>query len=293
VANAWAAVVERESLALFSAEAYRVRAFFDTRLTGARQRLDAAERTVRTFAGTSQIGILQARVDALTRQIAEYRSRRTDLSVSMRRAETELAQIQTELRRQQRIVALSKSITADPFLHQAASEVTRRGVVELSTLTLKSEELNPVHVTLDRARSEAAVRVAALKAERDQVRQENTRLDGELAVVRDTLAGQQLRQTQLLRAQGNARQVYDVLQLRREEAAVAAATLAGSLRIVVEAAVPFEPVGPNVARTLALAALVGLIAGTMLAFAIEYVTLRTRPVETSMLGGTSLSHRSE
>ncbi len=77
-------------------------------------------------------------------------------------------------------------------------------------------------------------------------------------------------QTQLARSVENAKQVYDLLLQRREEARVASASQTGSVRLVAEAVVPDMPVGPRKVLNMTLAAILGLMAGTMLAFGVEY-----------------------
>lgn len=270
IANKWAAVVTTQSESLFSTEAQQSYAFFDARLSETKARLEAAEEAVRKFNASSKIGVLQARLNAVTGQIAAYQSRLTDLSVALQRAETELAQTEAQIRHQPRTLTLSKSITADPFLHQAASEATKQDFIELSKLKFKNEELNPVYTNLDQARANLYIQVAGLRAERAKVTEAIAQLNDELNGLRSQLASQQLLQTQLVRSVDSAKQVYDVLLQRREEARVASASQTGSVKLVAEAIVPDSPVAPRKMLNITLAAILGLMAGTMSAFVMEY-----------------------
>jgi uncharacterized protein involved in exopolysaccharide biosynthesis len=270
LANEWARIVATESEALFATEANVSYAFFDTRLEEAKARLEAAEKALRGFNASSKIGILQARLNAITSQISSYQSRQTDLSVSLQKAETELAQTEAQIGRQPKTLTLSKSITTDPFLQQTASDVTKQDFAELSKLRLNSEELNPVYVNLDQSRADLSIQVAALRTERAKIADALTQMNRELTDLRSPLALQQLEQTQLTRAVENAKQVYDVLLQRREEARVASASQAGSVKPVAEAMVPLVPVSPRKALNITLAAVLGLMAGTMVALIVEY-----------------------
>ncbi len=281
VANQWATVVTAESELLFSTGAKQSYSFFDTRLGETKLRLEAAEETVRNFNASSKIGVLQARLNAVTGQIAAYQSRLTDVSVALQRLETELVRTEAQIQHQPRILTLSKSITTDPFLHQAASEAAKQGFVELSRLQLKNEELNPVYLNLDQARANLDIQAAGLRTESAKITQAIVRLNGELNDLRSQLAGQQSLQTQLARSVDSAKQVYDVLQQRREEAQIASASQAGSVKVVAQAIVPDLPVAPRKMLNVTLAGVLGLIAGTMLAFMMEFFNIPA-PVPVSL-----------
>lgn len=272
VANLWTSVVATEGQGLFSAEAQQSYRFFDDQVSEARKRLLAAEEALRNFNATSRMGLLQARVSAVTGQIAGYQTRLTELSVELQKSETELAQIESQIRRQPEKLVLSRSITADPFVLQAASQAEKRDFVELSKLSMRNEELNPLYTNLNQARANASIRVAVLKAEYARVSQVVERLNYELSGLQDQLAAQQFQSTELAQALSEAKQVYDVLVQRRDEARVASASQAGPVKVI-GAVVPDRPVGPHKTLNMILGAMLGIVGGTVLALAVEYFTV--------------------
>ena len=190
----------------------------------------------------------------------------TDIAVALRQSEVELSQTEAQLRGQPKILILSKSITTDSFLHQAASRVTQRNFVELSKLQLKTEELNPLYIQLDQTRANLAVRVASLRAEQGRLSTELTQLTRSL----EQLAAQQLVQSEVPRAVKNARQVHGGLLQRRE-----GTHQSGSARLVAAATVPEFPVAPRKSLNILVGVAVGLLAGAGLAFVMEYLTTNT------------------
>lgn len=270
VANEWARIVAAESEALFSAEAQQSFAFFDSRLQEATRQLGTAERALRDFHVSSEIGVLQARVRTVTEQIASYESRLVDISVVRRKSEAELAQTETQLRLQPRTLTLSKSITNDPLLHRTASEVSQRDFVDVSKLKLRSEELNPVYMNLTQTRANLRVNVASLIAEGGRVERALETLSTELDVLRGRLARQEFSASQLARAVDHSKQVYDVLLQRREESRVASANQVGSVKLATEAITPEDPVGPRKILNMLLAGVLGLMVGVASAFVREY-----------------------
>lgn len=284
-ANVWAEVVAAQSEALFSTEAQQSFKFFDRQLRDATKQFNDGLRAQRDFNARSQVTLLQARVTAMTEQISSYQSRLIDISVARRRAEVEFSQADAQLRLQPKTLTLSKSITTDPFLHQAATQATQRDFSELSKLRLKTEEINPVYIHLAEARADLAVRVASLRAEQDRVASVLTQLNGTLQQLRSEQAAQQLMLSEVNRVVENARQVYGVLVQRREEARLASTSQSGSARLVAAATIPDFPVAPRRSLSILVGLALGLMAGAVLAFVMEHITTpsqgsvaRTAPV---------------
>lgn len=252
VATSWADIVVDRSNALLSVRATTSHSLF-TRLTLALTRLRTAERVLRDFDATSRIDELQARLAKLVDQLAAYENRHNDLAVALTRAQQELVSIEAQIREEPRTFTLSKTIAADPFLHEALSEASRRSFVELSRLKLRTEEQNPVYNALNQARANAAVAVEALRAEKLGVERAIREIRGEIAELRTELAKQMLMRTRLVREVDNARKVYDALFQRSEEARVAVATQAGMVQVALPAARPEQPVSPRPALNAAVA----------------------------------------
>ncbi len=271
IANEWTNVVLRESAGLFATEAQQSYAFFEQRLKEAQTKLQATDEALRDFNARSRIGLLQARQVALTAEISSDASRVTEITIALERAETELSQTEAQIRGEPRTLVLTKSLANDPFLLQTLQGRTKGSVEDAARLNLRSEELNPVFVALDQNRADLSIKLAGLKAERNAVLQSLTRLRRELDMTTSQLASEQLRQSELNRVAGGAKQVYDVLLQRREEARVASAAGPASVKLIAKAAIPTEPVGPRKLLNLALGGFLGLLAGCIAAFAVEWL----------------------
>ena len=263
IAAVWAEVVVARARILASSRGQGSYALFGRRLDAALERLKVAEQALRHFDALSRIGELQARLGRLTDQLASYEGRRNDLSVSLMRAEGELAAIEAQLQRQPRTLTLSKSVATDPFFHQAVTTASGRSFLELSRLTLRTEEQNPVYTALSQARANAAVAAQALRVEKFRVEQAMQEIQREIATLRSELAAQTLIRTRLARDVENARRVYDVLFQRREEVRLAAATPSGSVQLAAPASRPDGPVSPRPVLNTIIAAVLGAMVGTL------------------------------
>jgi uncharacterized protein involved in exopolysaccharide biosynthesis len=97
------------------------------------------------------------------------------------------------------------------------------------------------------------------------------------------LAAERRRETQVLRRVEQARGTYERLVAKREELVIIVGTATGLVSVAVAPAVPDAPVAPQKAVIIILAAILGLLAGVVLAFVIEYFApsvdaAMTRPI---------------
>jgi uncharacterized protein involved in exopolysaccharide biosynthesis len=230
--------------------------------------LEAEEEAAR-FQAVSRIGVLEARISQATEQLAQFRRRLSDVAVEIAAFTSELTQVTAELRRQPRTRILAKSLLDDRLLEKAADEGGRPTLRDLSGLRVAAEEINPLHDQLQALRADLTVRLRALEAERTQLRVQVDRLETEVRTLRSALAADRLKEQRLARNVENARQAFDVILKRHEEALTASGTLLSVLRPVVRPVVPDEPIAPRKMLNLSVAGVFGLLAGVMAALIIE------------------------
>lgn len=84
------------------------------------------------------------------------------------------------------------------------------------------------------------------------------------------LATERRREKQVLRRVEQTRGTYERLVAKREELVILLGTATGLVSVAVPPAVPDAPVAPQKAVIIILAAILGLLAGVVLAFVIEY-----------------------
>ncbi|HLJ60086.1 MAG TPA: GNVR domain-containing protein [bacterium] len=290
--NAWARVVDAAGDAILQADANATHDFFATQVQDAAANLAGAQKALRDFDVTTPLGLLQARVNVITGQISNYESRLTDLGVSLRSQTATLAGINGQLLGQPKTLTLTKPVITDPFLMQAASEVTRHGVLESSTLALKSQELNPVYLQLDQARADAEIRILASQEEGAAIRQTISQLRDEIGGLRARLADGQLRRAALAGAANTASQTYSVLVERRNETHVASVVRGKSVRAIVDAVAPRAPVAPKKHVILVLSSLFGCMLGVLSMLVVEY-SVTPRPRVTTVPGALKAEPRLE
>lgn len=269
IASAWIRLLAAEGNSLLSSTIHESTAVLERRLTDARRRLSEAEERSSRFQAVSRVGLLEARIRQATEQIAQFRRRLSDVAVEVATFREELAQVTAEARRQPQVRTLAKSLFDDRFLEKAVDERRQLTLRELSGLKVATEEIDPLYDQLRAQRADLVVRIRALEAERAQLRVEVGRLEAEVRRLRAALAADRLVEQRLARDLENARQVFDVVLKRHEEALIASGTLLGVIRTVVRPVVPDEPIAPRRTLNLAVAAIFGLLAGGLTAVVIE------------------------
>ena len=95
-------------------------------------------------------------------------------------------------------------------------------------------------------------------------------LEPEILALQQALQETNVEHERLIRSQELTRETYMTLARKLDEARIAAQEHNGTLQVGSYAAVPVEPVGPRRMFNSAVAALLGLMAGILIAFAIDF-----------------------
>lgn len=149
-----------------------------------------------------------------------------------------------------------------------------------------TEEINPLYVTLAQ---ELAVRRAALAEKEGEITSLEAlvgRLKTELDDLQAQLAGKRLQQDKLQREVDRLKRAAETLAQRSMETQIAKSIDLGDTTVTVisEASIPHGPIKPNKKLNMAIAAVLGLMVFTLLAFVLEYLdnTIKT-PEDVSRL----------
>ncbi len=265
--------------------------------------------------------------DQLSRSVVFLEKQRAETDEDLQKAEDELKQFQSqpggvtvlETEFQQKATSqaqLSTQLQAAYVEQQQYSSGVARLEQELAatpqTLIIEkwdettanaphfghTEEINPLYVSLAQ---ELAVRRAALAEKEGQITGLEVlvgHLKTELDALQAQLAGKRLQQDKLKREVDRLKQAAETLAQRSMETQIAKSIDLGETTVTVisEASIPSKPIKPNKKLNMAIAAVLGLMVFTLLAFVLEYLdnTIKTpedisRHLELPVLGVIPLS----
>jgi len=206
--------------------------------------------------------------------IAEKGSLRADLSVvttELVATRAKVAQLREGLKGQQQTLTLTKSILTNPTLLAAAQDGGVSGLKNLSTIQLKSEEINWVYGSLLSNLITSKTRMAELQSKHVELQRKLAVSVEKLRSVEAAVAKKEGKLEKLARSYTLAKDTYQLFAKKFAEAALLVASRVNDLKIVDRAVIPRGPVKPRVKLNVALGGTLGLMMFTFLAFFLEYL----------------------
>jgi tyrosine-protein kinase Etk/Wzc len=252
-------------------------AFLEGEVEQTRQQLEDVEAHLQQFREGEQIVAVEAEAEAQVERLATLQTRRTQLDAERAALAGLLADIEID------------SSAENPDYRRLASFPT---FFQNQAVTGMLGSL----IQADSARAALATRMTPSHPDVIAIEERITQLEGQLGSIGrnylgslsdqigaldavlaqfgaelETVPERQIQFARIQRQVGMLAQLYTVLQTRLKEAEVQEAIDDSSVRIVEHAIEPLEPVSPKPVRNLALAMMLGLVLGVVLAFVREYM----------------------
>jgi uncharacterized protein involved in exopolysaccharide biosynthesis len=184
---------------------------------------------------------------------------------------SDVSELTQALARQEQLLALTKSVFQDPALLAAAQDKVPVDLKSLSSLQLKSQEINTVYQAVQ---SELIGKTTALASAQSQqqsieraIKENKTRLTS----VERQIADAEARLEELTRNYTLSLSGYELFARKFDEASLSVASRITELKIVDPALVPQTPLSRNVVRSTVVAAAVTLTLLLLLTFFLEYL----------------------
>lgn len=231
--------------------------FFEAQLAAARANLEMAEEEMIIYQGTNRTAVLQSRLEALTRTLADLLAEQRVLAFLQRDAE----QLQTQLtaRADRPDPPLAFQLTALNLQLRAYNAQTP-GSVEL--------QLAPETLLTGADRGEQldflAGLISSLAAQQTQNEEVLAVTEPQLLVLQQERQVVLTEQLRLQRAQQEAEETYTALVRRVDVERISTEDTTGGVSLASKSAVPQRPVSPRIHLNVAVA----MLAGMMLAFTV-------------------------
>lgn len=208
------------------------------------------------------------------RQLAELYSGYT---TQIRGLQTDVVELRRALAKQEQLLTLTKSIFQDPALLAATQRGGAADLKALSSIQLKSQEINTVYQSLQSDLITREVAFSSVESQRQGVERMIKDNEKKLTSIARQIADADARLEDLTRNYTLTKTAYELFARKFDEASLSVASRMTGLKIVDSALVPQGPLSRNVVQRTATAAAVSLMTLVVLAFFLEYLgTLRTR-----------------
>ncbi len=247
--------------------------FINTQLEVEKQKLDEALVEYKEFLsqprGTQE---LSQEINSKISLLTTYKTDLTNERVNEEQLQAKISQAQAELNKTPDKIELNKSLSDEPYMSQVVNENTEGNSKDLFNVSIKVEEKNGNHYSLENTISNFKIALAESTSKQKNLAKEITNAQKELEKLQSELAEKQHEERLINRRIGLAESTYDAFTKKLEESRIAQSSAIGesSIIIISPAVEPLKPVGPRKALNLAIAAVLGIMIGVFIAFFIEY-----------------------
>lgn len=251
--------------------AVATRDFFRQQRDQARQALERAQVALMEFRRAANLDGLEIEQRITLEENARLKILAAEVSTEQAGARSREEELSGALKQEEPTLTLTKSIVTDPSLLAAATEYGATDMKALSSLQLKSQEINATYQNIRKELINAEASLASLESQRKALEQkieENktrlTEISTRIASVKPRLEG--LRQSYL-----QAWETYQFWNRKGNEAVLFGAARTPELRIVDPAIVSMTPISRRVKQKATFAGAMAFITCTLLAFFLEYL----------------------
>ena len=185
--------------------------------------------------------------------------------------QADVAELRKALTNQEPFLTAKKSIVNDPVMLTAARERKTEGLKDLSTIELKSQEINLVYQQIQGNLIEKEATLASLESQRQDVERKQKENDQLLTELEKKVADAEARLEEVERNYRLEKAAYELFATKFNEASFSVASRAAELKVVDPAIEPTQPHGLGPVASAGLAATAGLIVCVLLAFFLEYL----------------------
>ena len=199
-------------------------------------------------------------------QITSFKSTLAQLEIDIAVETAAHLSTQIQLAQTEQYLYSTKTIVDDPALYNLVQGQETTGGTAL--LEVKSQEHNPLHLSLQASLSARVTNLARLRAQRKDTTARLTQLQDQLETLQVDLADKIYQADLLQRNVAVAQKSFNTYIDRREEVRIAQSAKLGEAAVVVSsrAVPPSSPVSPKKMLTLVVAAFAGIMIGVVLAF---------------------------
>lgn len=215
---------------------------------------------------------LETELGAKKTAFAHQETRLAEVGVELSAARGAMAEAERQLAGTPRVLVTSRKVMEDPLLAALLEEASGKGIAGVAGMSLESEEVNPTYVELQNQRAETAIKIKELEAEQAGLVRSIEQLRRDIQELEVALSHKRQEKERLETLLRKSKDNYGLLTTQLAQARVAAAVDSGSANITLlaPAFAPGEPVRPQKILNMAVAAVLALMAGVLIAFFVEY-----------------------
>jgi len=237
------------------------------------EKLDEAVAEMKNFLSQSPgVDELSKDIAAKLAQLTGFKTTMVNKQLELEKLQASLSSAQKELEQTPQTLTVKKSVIDDPLLSGLIKDTEEMNTSSLSTIGLETEEINPVYVSLLQKISSNNIAISQIETELIGLDREIESLTTHLEKLNAQYAEKRTQHEQLEQKVNTLRGTYKAFAGKYEEARIAASAEMGdnTVAIMASAQVPEKPIAPNKMLNLAIAGVLGVMAGVFAVFFREF-----------------------
>ena len=181
--------------------------FIKQQMENALSELTKAENEYKEFSQKSRIEVLQSQIDKKVGQLADMKSRVTELEINLEKQRIVLERTNQELQKESKYIPVDKGL-------------------------IGKEEINSLYMNLNSRRADTAINISSLENEKGELLKMQQVLEQEIQGMKEDLATQKLEESRLRRRLALAESNYNALAQKREQSKLSEARDTGKQRLI-------------------------------------------------------------
>ncbi len=160
-----------------------------TETTANQAELKTTESALEKFHSEKKLETLRSQMKVQQDMLVARNSRREHIETELPGLEQLIASYEQSLAKEEKIIPLERSVARNPLLQQALAKQQGKPVEELTQLTMKESQFNPVYLRVSAELIEAVAKRESLKAELKAIKQSGDAAQKLLTTLQPELAG--------------------------------------------------------------------------------------------------------
>ena len=271
VANFIAQRAVELNAALNKSDTLATKDYIQQQRASAKEVMEQAQAALVAFKREANLDSLHAEQKIALDTKARLAQLHAETTMKIQGLQANVAELRKAFTNQEPFLTAKKSIVSDPVMLMAARERKTDGLKDLSTVELKSQEINRVYQQIQGNLIKNEATLASLEGQRQDVEHKQKENDRALAEWEKKKAEADARFEELERNYKLEKTAYELFATKFNEASFSVASRAADLKVVDPAIEPTQPYGLRPVTSVALAVIAGLLLCVFLAFFLEYL----------------------
>lgn len=274
LAEVWVQRFTARNAELFTSRTAQSYEYIQENFNQVEQELKAKEEERKRFQQENQLEVLQAEVTVLQGDYQAYLDQLWEKRKELSSKEATLAGLQEAIAQEPVYLVLQRSVSSDALWNFLAQGASPKELSALPSLTLEDQQLNSVYMTLRSQLASAQVDVKTLREEIAYLESAVETTKASLEEKRAQMVSVQMEFERLDREISILENSYMGLAGRLQEARIAKAETGEPIKVIELPVVPTTPIGSRKTMNVAVAGVLGLFLGILLAFVANAIKSR-------------------